>query len=294
MWLATVGMIVGAASVLGLQAAHNRLRHRSNTKKRIGSLDSLVVGQDPLEREPPRKPDRPTPNTNGDEVGSVEAVAEISDRDARQDTVSDPDLDPDDVDEPVEEVPASNVPPAVDLEVEQRFTESSTTATLLDTRPDDSPPIPDEAPGPIPESAVPTGTSATAESSSDLDSAADEADLADLTGEEMAMLFNRYEYFARNDLESASDNGYDIDAEIWLDLTQGEAWAYIDTTRSTSEGRWVHLISGESICKLRGSDVWTRVDDRKRDPIKPPVVVSLEAVPEPTELIFVIPRNSRA
>ncbi len=292
--LATIGMIVGALFVLGLQAARRRLRRQSNIKRRIGSLESLVVGEDPLTSDSPQRTDRGMSIANGHEAGPVEETVGISNRDAAQGTVSDRDAGADDVDDSVEASPVSNSGRAVGLEAELRSIESSTTAALLDTTPDDSPPMAEEAHGLIQESAVPAGISTQAGSSSDLDSSADEADLADLTADEMAMLFNRYEYLAREELDGISDNGADVESEIWLDLTQGEAWAHIDTTRSTSEGRWVHLRSGQVICKLRGSDAWVTADDPKREPIKPLVVVMFEVVSEPTELTFVIPRSPRA
>jgi hypothetical protein len=221
--LATVGIIVGAASVVAVQAARWRLRQTASMNKRLGSLGSLAVEHGPPTVESSQRSDRPIYDSHGDEVGSADSIA--ADRHSTANEIHHP----------------------------------------------------------IAESLTPTGPpTIVVKSSPDPADPADEAVLAGLTAVEMAMLFNRYEHLARNDLQGLADAGRDIEAEIWLDLTQGDTWTHIDTTRSSSEGRWVHLRSGEVICKLRGSDVWICVDDREREPTRPAVAVSLVRVQETT------------
>jgi len=227
--LATVGIIVGSASVVAVQALRRRLRQIASMNQRLGSLGSLPVERRPPRVAPSQGSDQPRSDSDGDEVGRAES--------------------------------STGDPRSTGNEIHH----------------------------PIAESLTPTGPpTIVVKSSPDRADPADEAVLAGLTAVEVAMLFNRYEHLARNDLEGIADAGRDIEAEIWLDLTQGDTWTHIDTTRSSSEGRWVHLRSGEVICKLRGSDVWTCVDDREREPTRPAVAVSLVRVQEPTELSFVI------
>ncbi len=283
-----VGLLAGVAAVVAAQVVHRRFRQRANTNRRLGSLESLAVEHRPLQAEPSQRSDRPASGSNAANGSVAERVAEMRARYESQGSNGTTDPDFDDDHEFVDELPTASRPPDDTLTPVEDPNEPESGFVVIDDVAGDPRPIADEVHDSAAESPARAGSPAVIESSPVADDPTGEGDLVGPTGAEMASLFNRYEDIARTDVEGLTDDGRDFDAEIWLDLTQGEAWPYIDATRRTAEGLWVYLRSGEVVCKLQGSDAWTCVDDREREPARPAVIVSLVPAREPTEPTFVI------
>lgn len=286
--LVVLGVIVGVASVAGVQAARRRPRNGAGTNQRLGSLESLTVEHPPSRSEPQRRSDRPVNEPNDGEGGFAERVAAILDDGESRDTSDDSVPGVGDGHESVEEPEASSRPVGVSREPAGESIDSGRGAAV-GARIGAAPrPVAPQIHHPVVASPAPAGSPAVVDPSPDPIETTDESVLSDLTSDDVAAMFNRYESLVRDDLDALSDDERHIDEEIWLDPTQGDAMPYIDATRRTAEGIWVYLRSGHVICKMRGSDVWICADDPEREPTKPTVVVSLVPAGEPTELFFSI------
>jgi len=284
MGLVMIGAVVGAASVVGLRAVRRRPRRGAIPIHRLGSLDSLAVEHPPSRAEPSQPPDRRESDSVDDEIGFSERVAAILDYDEPLSTGGSSDPGVDDGDEPVD----SSRPLVASIGPTGKSADSERRAVTTGRAAGAPRPVAYGVHHPIAGSLTPVGSPATVESSPAPAEPTDESVLSDLTSDEVAALFNRYEHLVRDERDALTEDDRHIDEEIWLDPTQGDAMPYIDTTRRTAEGIWVYLRSGHVICKLHGSDVWTCATDYKRESTKPNVVVSLVAAQEPTELYFSI------
>jgi hypothetical protein len=197
--IATVGVIVSAASVVAVQAFRRRLRQRANTTQRLGSLGSLTVENHPPEAESSQRPERTASDSGDEEVGIGETAAGMSDRGESRGAIGDPRPDFDEAHEFIDEFPAPSRPPVAALDPAPETIDTRSGGAFTDRLGGDARPISDEIRGPLPEGPTPAGSPTTPLSSQDLIDQTDEADLADLASlaaDEAATLFKESDTIA--------------------------------------------------------------------------------------------------